>query len=312
MKSNMSMKNKPISPHVQRSLLCLDMLRAKTELSASRIDYVIRYDVYGALNLLGHAPKPETVKAYFQGKRGIPVDPPGRNVPSWLMAAEMCFEGASRYFFHPLINLFSGPVESSEKAQGRFLVYPESWIRCAERYGDSKFVEEATVTNTTLMNRERVRRKPNHQGDPLKWIHACMFGLESKARDVLMVRPGLVGTWRRSFSPIEQDLSELEKIGGLEGLAGAFALFLEGAEIGDFHRLESAKQSIMRLMPLLDTTPALRRVGKIFRYHIENQIETYCLRCYAPMDLTFAPYPITWQVMLQGLSYRRKLQSVLK
>lgn len=300
------MMNKPIS--IQRSLLFLNMLRARTGLSASQIDYLIRNEIYGALNLLRHAPSAETVRAYFSGKRGIPIDPPGQNIPSWLLAAEMRFEGASRYFFHPLINLFAGPVESSEKTRRRFMVYPESWIREAERYGDRGFVEEATATNAALMKRERIRSKSNHQVDRLKWIHVCMFYLEANARDVLMVSRGLAGTWRRTYDPIEKEIAGLEKIGGLEGLAGAFALYLEGAEIGDLHRMESARQSVLRLMPLLDTTPALRKVGKIFRLQIEDQLENYYRRRYTPMELTLAPYPVSWQAIIQQCIYRKKAQ----
>lgn len=275
-------------------------------MSVSKIDDAIRYDVYGALGLLQVAPKSETVKAYFFGKRGIPVDPPGQNTPSWLLAAEMRFEGASRYFFHPLFNLLIGPVQSSGKAQMKTMMYPKSWILDAERRGDRKFVDDSTAANAAIINRERIRRKSGHQVDSLKWIHICMFGLEPDARDVLMIRPGLAGTWRRSYYPIEKELAELEKLGDLEGLTGALALFLEAAEIGDFRRQQSAKQSVIKLMPVLVTTPALRKVGKLLQLQVENQLENRDFRRYGPIDLTLSPYPIAWQGLVLHSIYQKK------
>lgn len=306
------MKNRLISLHIQRSLLFLGMLRARTGMSASKIDQAIRQDVYEAMNLSRHAPSPETVRAYFAGKRGIQVDPPGPNIPSWLLAAEIRFEGSSRYFFHPLINLLSGRVESSEKARRKFMVVPESWILDAERREDHEFVAKATATNESVIKRERIRRKPNHQVDHLTWIHTCMFGLEANARDMLMVRPGLAGSWRRSYAPIERELVELERIGGLEALAGAFALFLEAEEIGDLHRLVSARQTIIRLMTILKLTPSLRKAGKTLLPALTYRLENCSTRRYAPIDLVLDPYPSTWQALILHKIYAYKAEPYLQ
>lgn len=192
------------------------------------------------------------------------------------------------------------------------MVYPESWIQDAKRRGDHEFVEEATATNESVIKPKRIRRKPNHQVDRLRWIHAGMFGLEADARDVLMITQGLAGTWRRCYDPIERELAELERIGGLEGLAGAFALFLEAEEIGDLHRLESAKESVIRLMPLLNLPPPLQKVGKTLLPKIRYRLENFYARRYAPMDLILDPYPSTWQPLILHKIYDNKAESYLK
>jgi hypothetical protein len=270
------MSRNRIPYHIERSLLLLDTLRLVTGLGPTAIGETVRRQVYGPLKKLSEAPSAATVAAYFSGKRPVPFDPPGALVPSWLMAVEQCFLGFWRYFFHPVFNLLSGRIWSSEKARARGQRVPDWWIESAERLGDDHTVLEFRAINADFDARERIRSPRTPFEDQLDWVHANMYALIPDAREVLLTMTGLSRGWRRRFCPIDQEIANLRKLPALEALTAAFALHLEANLIRNTERSEASRQFVLQQLVRMESDPPLRRircaVDRAICHHLTDRV----------------------------------------
>lgn len=289
------MSHKRIPFHIERSLLLLDTLRFVTGLGPKAIGETVRRQVYGPLKKLSEAPSPETIAAYFAGKRPVPFDPHGASTPSWLMALEECFPGYWRYFFHPMFNLLGGRIWSSEKARARGQRVPDWWIESAERLGDNHSVQEYRASNADFDARERIRSPSTKPEDPLSWVHANMYALVPEAREVLLTMTGLSRGWRRRFSPIEQEMATLTQLPALESLTAAFALHLESNLIRNSERSEATRQFVLQQLTRLDSDPTLRRVRRVIDMAVRHRLIDSSFVRYDPEWIAVHVLPESWR-----------------
>lgn len=294
-----SMKNRIITLHKVRSALYVAHLKHSTGLRRGQLEEAVR-SIYIKLHLLDEAPDRDTVFAYLGGKRNVPFDPPYKKRLSWLMACEIAFPGCSRYFFHPLPNLLAGPLRSTERWETCYNRWPEDWIEYHRSRGDIELVREAEQAN----KKARMRRNADRSFNKLEWVHTNIFRLDEEVRDLLMHNPNSSSEWVRRYAPPDQEKEALIKIGNLEALTGALALWLEANEIRDGYRAECAKGAVEALMPVLEQSPLLKKVKEPFSAGIEHLLYWVEFPRYSASSTARSAYPITWREMSRYFTFK--------
>jgi hypothetical protein len=295
--------------HIERSILFANALKADTGLSSGSIGERIRRTAYAPISKLSEAPSPHTVSAYLSGKRPIPFDPPGSSTPSWLMAAEYCFPGSSRYFFHPIFNLLAGRIESSEKTRARNRRIPDAWAEQASRLGQADEAAEYAASNAKFDSRARVRVPRTAQDESLDWIHANMYALVPEARNTLLKRSGLALGWRRAFHTLDHEIATLGSLPALEALAAALALHLEANVIRDAERSEASRRFVIEQLARLKSEAILRRVAKLIAMSVTDRLSYSSFARYDPEWIAIHTLPDSWRGLASHLIRQERFEN---
>lgn len=291
------MSNDRINLHLARSKYFLSELKRETGLGLVRIERQVRTNIFDKHFPQKKPPSIETVRSYFLSRRAVPYDSIDKKTPSWLLAVEMQFPGSTRNFFHPFWNITLGPLPSKEKIVDKMRLFPVEWIEEFRQEGDLKNALDAEENNVKLLS-TRNRRKSWEPADHLAWIHSCILHLTSDVKEALMRKDGLSFGWKRRYLEIEAEISALRGIENLESLTAAFALMLEGAQIGDDHRLILAKEFLVSELLLVEKKEQFKCVRNEIRRLVMWHIERIYVRSYAPIETELEAYPESWRPLV--------------
>lgn len=302
---------KTVAPgQMPRSIMALNWLKDKSGLGWIRLEREIREKQYEAFGLI--PPPVETVRGYFKGHRAIPFDPVlrrgGKSSPAWLMAANNQYQGMASIYFHPLLDLGYGIVESSLTWDrwdlglevGGFEALRVGYIQalgpCVGAYVAK--LRRENLQSSIYKSRKRALRQWE-VFDKLAFIHHCMLRLPNHVRDVLFHQeePGIAFPWFRNETPISVQLEVLGRTRDIDGLAAHLGLVLEAAENSNAGRLAEASEATLTYLDFVDTDPLFDRVRTEIRACIEKACREVSLRHY-PLVLPQDYWPLSWQVCL--------------
>lgn len=294
------MSRKGTSIHIQRSLYVVAKIRQENTLSSEQFASRVRLE-YAKRHMLAHAPAEETVRAYFNGRRPIPYELPAPRTLSYLLAIELAFPGAQRYFFHPLFNLLGGPIRTSVDRQAKMLRIPTTTIDGYREQGELKMAEDCEQYNRLLLVKAKDKRASVERPVTLHWIHSTMYAMDTPVRDILFTQKGL-GIPRRQYRPIADEIAALMQLGGLDALAGAVALFLEGREADDLTKMVSAKECAEQILEGLSHDVVVSKIYPALGAFVRFRTEDTMIFGVNQIDAYRAQYPQTWDVALWGVS----------
>lgn len=279
-----------------RTALFVDALKSRTGLGFEATWKQVDESQYQKYGLKG--PSLETVRDYFRLRRSPAVDPQQSETPPWLMACELEFPGSSYFFFHPIVDLLIGQLESSVKWQTRLQKIPAPWIEDLVAKGEQQRADEWKEFNRGLVAK---RGRPSKIApiDPLSFIHLSLMRLGDPEFSILFSRTGLAITHARSFGPIDQEILLLSEKKSLDSVAAKVGLALEAGEIGDMNRLHVARAAVRDDLPSLVHLEPCRRA----RDFLAALIESNCLRVPARRYKATLHHgfglPATWRAKLR-------------
>lgn len=281
-----------------RSGYFVDHLSFTTKLSRSRIENDIRINQYDRYGL--KSPSSETVKDYFDLQRGVAFDPrpDKRNIPPWLLAAELQYPGCAYRFFHPIFDLLFGQAESSAFWQAHLSKIPDEWIVEVEQSGLSGLASEWRTHNHSLLHRAH-RTKRVRLLDNLSLYHLSLLKLPEALSTCLFAFNTHTKQFERRYQPANTELRKAYDTPGLCGLAGLIALTGEGCEIGDKYRYRFGKRLIKLKLPTLPLLPGCRRISTALSNHIQHWLEHHALpRTYNSHPWSALGLPTSWHYFL--------------
>lgn len=293
------MKRKQIPFCVERSIYVVSRIKQEKSLSSAKFAEQVRR-VYAECNALSDAPKEETLRAYLNGRRPIPFDSNNPKVPSYLMAIELAFPGAQRYFFHPLFNLLVGPVWMDTSRRLDLLKVPSIAIDVHRKRGEVEMADECEAYNASLVAEQKGKRVRKERPSDLQWIHSAMYAIECPVRDMLFTRGGL-GVNRRRYRAVEDEMADLLKANSLDALASAVGVFLEGQEIDDLSRAIAAKTCAHQLLIGLQNDPAVKKILPAISRAVTIKLEDTSVRGVNMLDAMVTQYPQSWGIAFQLL-----------
>lgn len=227
------------------------------------------------------------------------------------MAAEYCFPGSSRYFFHPIFNLLAGRIESSEKTRARSRRIPDAWVEQALRLGQADEAAEYAASNARFDSRARVRVPKTARDDSLDWIHANMYALVPEARNTLLKRTGLARGWRRASHTLDHEITALGSLPALEALAGAFALHLEANAIRDAERSEVSRRFVIEQLARVNNEAILRRVAKLIEMSVMDRLNYSSFARYDPEWIAIHTLPDSWRGLASDLIRQERFENLV-
>jgi hypothetical protein len=227
------------------------------------------------------------------------------------MAAEYCFTGSSRHFFHPIFNLLAGRIYSSEKTRARSRRIPNSWVEQASRHGKTEEVAEYVAINAKFDARARVRVPRTAQDESLDWIHANMYTLVPEARNTLFIKTGLARGWRRAFNPLDQEITALGSLPALEALAAAFALHLEANLIRDAERSVVSRRFVIEQLARLKDEPILRRLAELIAMSVMHRLSYSSFARYDPEWIAIHTLPDSWRGVASHLIRQDRFEDLV-
>lgn len=290
------MSRKGTSIHMQRSLYVVAKIRQENALSSEEFASKVRLE-YAKRHMLAHAPAAETVRAYFNGRRPIPYELPIPGGLSYLVAIERAFPGAQHYFFHPLFNLLGGPIRTSADRQVKQLQIPKETIDGYREQDALQMAEDCERHNQRLLVKAKDKRASVEGPVGLHWIHSTMYAIDMPVRDVLFTQKGL-GNPRRQYRSVAHEIADLVQLGGVDALAGAVGLFLEGREADDLTKMVSAKAGAEQILEGLSNDLAVRKIYPALSSFVRFRTEDTMIFGVNQIDAYTAQYPQTWGVAL--------------
>lgn len=284
-----------------------DGLIAETGLSAEQIERRVRENQYDRYK--EPAPELETVLDYFSLYRSVAFEPRQTDFHApWLLAAEREFPGCSYRYFHPLVDLLFGPLESSAFWEAHFRKIPSIWIDEEEREGRPEVAAEWRAMNNALEKRVH-RRKGSPSGvDQLALVHLSLMRLPTQISGRLFSKAGLASSWTRSYHLQPTDFAFAEEAPPADGLAALLGLAMEAAEIGDSDRFQRAKAHIDSFLPKLREDPACRRIHEVIGTHVANHLESLTPRRYSHTLYHGFGAPASWRAMVTKACLHRQME----
>ncbi len=280
-----------------RTALFTDGLRAATGLDAVQIERRVRAKQYEAYGL--QAPEEETVRDYFGLYRAVAFEPRQTdNHAPWLVAAELEFPGCSYRYFHPLIDLLFGQLESSAFWSAHFQKIPEAWIEAEAREGCPETANEWRAMNEALKRRRHRAKQPSVPLDKLSFLHLTMMRLPAEISGILFARKGLARSWSRAYATQPKNFAFLKKVPPIDAMAALVALTEEAAEIGDMERFVVTRKAAMEFLPQLKEDPACRRIHKQLASYVTRHLKQMVPRRYNATFHHGFGAPASWRALM--------------
>lgn len=274
-----------------------DGLIAETGLSAERIERRVRENQYDRFQV--PAPELETVLDYFALYRSVAFEPRQTDTHApWLLAAEREFPGCSYRYFHPLIDLLFGPLESSAFWEAHFRKIPVGWIEDEERTGRPQVAAEWRAMNNALEKRVHRRKQSPSRVDQLAFVQLSLMRLPQQISGQLFARKGLARSWTRTYHQQATDFAFIEGTPPADGLAALLGLTMEAAEIGNSDRFRRTKAHIFTFLPRLAEDPACRRIHEVISAHVAHHLENLMPRRYSDTFHHGFGAPASWRAMM--------------
>lgn len=275
-----------------RTAHLIGWLKEETGQGYMALEKRIRQNQYERFGL--NAPAPDTVRDYFRLKRSPAIDPQDGETAPWLMAAEMEVPGAGYAFFHPIFDLLIGPLESSFKWTERLQRIPTEWIDEAKARGDSDQAEEWISFNKALTNRPG-RKKKNSPIPDLEFIHKTLMRLPDPFFSILFKPAGFYKMFARTYLPVQEEVSQIQAISGIDSFTFAYGLLLEASEIGDTNRFAYLKEIIPTALDSLIKLPECRYFPDEIKLLVENTLPEEVARSYPCQKFYGYGLPATWR-----------------
>lgn len=287
-----------------RTALFSDGLIADTGLSAEQIEDRVRKNQYERFQV--PAPEMETVLDYIALYRSVAFEPRQTDVHApWLLAAEREFPGCSYRYFHPLVDLLFGAVESSYFWESHFKKIPSGWIEAEEMKGRPHVAEEWRAMNQALEKRIHRRTRSPSAVDQLTFVHLSMLRLPSPIKSRLFLPPEGSSNWIRAYDFQSVDFSFVDEVPPSDGVAVLLGLAIEAAEIGDLNRFRRTRAFLVTYLPKLREDPACRRIHQALSEHIANHLEHLVPREYSRTLYHGFGAPASWRTMMAEPSLYR-------
>lgn len=277
-----------------RSAYFIDNLKSVSGLGITKIEERIRINQYVHFRL--PAPSPEVVNDYFQLKVSVAFEPTQYHKgPPWLLAAELEFPGCSYAFFHPMIDLLFGKLESAAFWGAHFSKIPEEWIEQAKNHGWLQMAEEWQQMNEALQKRAH-RKKIGDSTDLLSFIHMSLLRLP-KISDILFSKSSISSRYIRNYADPINEINSILAFKSLDGIAALFALASEGAVIGDSKQHQQAKNALINFLPEFENRKEYRQIYPTLAKHIKEQLEDMSVRSYSTTNVHGFSLPASWRTM---------------
>ena len=290
-----------------RTAYFTDGLIAETGLSAEQIERRVRENQYDRHK--EPAPDLETVLDYFSLYRSVAFEPRQTDFHApWLLAAEREFPGCSYRYFHPLVDLLFGPLESSAFWEARFRKIPSSWIDEEEQEGRPEVAAEWRAMNNALEKRIHRRKVSPSSLDPLTFVHLSLMRLPMHISGRLFLKTGVASSWIRTYHLQPSDFAFIEEAAPTDGLAALLGLAMEAAEIGDSDRFQRTKTYIDKFLPKLREDPGCRRIHEAIATHVSNHLGLIMPRRYRHTLYHGFGAPASWRTMLTKECIHRQME----
>lgn len=276
-----------------RSAFCINFVKSTTGLTTSKIEELIRINQYKKFGL--RPPATETVLDYFKLRRNIAFDPMVKTpkTPPWLLALDREIPGAAYHYFHPLIDLIWGRLESGVFWMNKAQTIPQEWIEDEQLKGNKDLAEDWLKQNAaTAKRRKRSLKSPPI--DQLSFVHLTLLRIPVIGEGMLFHKPGLSEGWVRRYGPIDEELSALDSQPGLDSLAAKIGLMLEAAEIGDSKRFKAAKLSASEASEHIASFPQCSRVAERLKELTKIFLTNQLRRNYTHTNRYGFGWPSSW------------------
>lgn len=278
--------------HFFRTAYLIGWLKKETGQGYIALEKRIRQNQYEKYGLT--APATDTVRDYFRLRRSPAIDPQDGVTPPWLIAAELEVPGAAYTFFHPLFDLLLGQLESSIKWSERLQRIPTEWIEWAKVHGDNDQSAEWLNFNAALTKKRGRKRKQSAILD-LEFIHMTLMRLPEPIFSILFKSAGFYRMFSRTYLPVEEEISKIHEIPGLDSLAAMFGLLLEASEIGDTNRFANLQKIVSLQLDHLDTLPECKYFCEEIKLLIKNTCPEEAARTYPAPQFYGYGLPSTWR-----------------
>lgn len=257
------------------------------------------------------APATDTVRDYFRVRRSPAIDPQDGETAPWLMALELEVPGAAYAFFHPLFDLLLGQLESSIKWSERLQRIPTEWIESAKARGDINQAEEWVSFNKALTKKRGRKKKQGHIPD-LEFIHRTMMRLPEPMFSILFKPAGFYKMFARTYLPVEEEVSQIQAISGMDSFTGLLGLLLEASEIGDTNRFAFLKEILPTELDSLIKLPECKFFPDDIKFLVENTLPEEVARSYPSQQFYGFGLPATWRSTETSDQLRSELTKLIE